>query len=1370
MDMKMMGIGTKHRLIGRFLIFVWGALLLGAAGARAETIPNPPPTPAGPVKTVVQDTLYRADGSVAHGRLTIRWNEFSTSAGIAVAAGELTAATDVNGVISIPLIPNTGSTPAGTYYKVVMKLEDGTTSEEQWVVPATGTTTVAAIRAQIVPQAVAAQFVSTATMEQQFANLATVASTGSYNDLLNKPTLTADLTAPGAIGSETPGPVNATGYSVNGLPFSSANLSDASALVRTSAANTFTQSQTVGGATPTTISPTAGVTSPTLDGVVIASSTHPTIDITHPAYGAACNGNTDDTAALQAAISAAGVSGGTILIPGIGTGCYIANPTSLVWPTLKGALALNLQGKLLTGSTLVLPNFVDVIGQGGGMATQFGNNGPISTIQGPTGSATLGTACTAGTACTFTPSSMNGIATSGAISIAGQTNCTIIGVSRSSNYVTATFSGACHIAPGFNTTIAGVTDTSYDGSFEVSQSDYVQNTLGWKQTGTTSTSSGGTATGYSEDSIETAVIAATTSTTATATFQNAHSAADMFGIVGVLLYGNSGGQLLQHLTVSSSGNAIEAMGSASEPTAMVHLDDVSAISQSPWGGALEFNQSFWNFISHSSFLNVGGQSAWGIRFTNSKPSAGTASGGFAYISDSVVNGGIKFDHGPGNIGSIALHNVVVEQTMRGAVTIDPTGSSIALVSMDNTGEQDTFNGAQECLLYSLYPATTGALSTSGTSTTSFPCLANIYFHGSIDPRGVLGPVDFNGAEWGGISNDFHGVSLTQNRITETELRGIGANLSPSLIPYATLPVAQPTSWSGNTGCSLTSGVSAPDMTNGAVTLTATGGASNTTQYSYTTTEGVGDVVLFGGWVSGVGTGLYQGTGSAITLGGGGAGSFFFGDGLSGSSATFAPEGAGFSMLLNNDWWHPVVGVARIATVAGGSHAIQMNAGCSTAGISYYAPFMIYIPASAGIPQREIARWRQQLLHGIVPPGMPASVLAINPSLKMYWGGDTDLYRGSAGLLQTDGAFNAANGYQVGGSAFSSGNLADWTNSGVQNGYVPTWNSTTNKWTPGAQSGAGVTQIVAGTNMTVSTAGGTGAVTVNVNGSSFCQVGGGTNCTFTAAPITPNGSTTAPGIQIGSTSGTGIAAYAGNQIDVVLNGVLGTQIGPNYIGLNNGSYATKWQNSSLTANQTFTTPNAASNSVQPQSSATSNQWVQYVDSGGVQHLSQPAFSNISGSPSTTQVPVQSLTTTGTSGAATLSGGVLNIPQYSGSSTSSFPQQTCAQSWTGQSASLSPAMTCAIGISGQYCVNETWYTQSVGTAGTFSSTYSYNNGYGGVTGGSITTISVTSLTPSGTANYPSCFWAASGTTVSIGTTLSGVSGSFTYGGAVTVTRLQ
>ncbi len=47
-----------------------------------------------------------------------------------------------------------------------------------------------------------------------------------------------------------------------------------------------------------------------------------------------------------------------------------------------------------------------------------------------------------------------------------------------------------------------------------------------------------------------------------------------------------------------------------------------------------------------------------------------------------------------------------------------------------------------------------------------------------------------------------------------------------------------------------------------------------------------------------------------------------------------------------------------------------------------------------------------------------------------------------------GKINAGGGYQVNGSPLATGNLSDWTDSGVASGSVPVWNSSTGKWTPG----------------------------------------------------------------------------------------------------------------------------------------------------------------------------------------------------------------------------------------------------------------------------------------------------------------------------------
>ena len=55
--------------------------------------------------------------------------------------------------------------------------------------------------------------------------------------------------------------------------------------------------------------------------------------------------------------------------------------------------------------------------------------------------------------------------------------------------------------------------------------------------------------------------------------------------------------------------------------------------------------------------------------------------------------------------------------------------------------------------------------------------------------------------------------------------------------------------------------------------------------------------------------------------------------------------------------------------------------------------------------------------------------------------------GNNGITVTGGV--SASGYKVGGSAFGTANLADWTNSGVASGLCAVWNGTTGKWTPGS---------------------------------------------------------------------------------------------------------------------------------------------------------------------------------------------------------------------------------------------------------------------------------------------------------------------------------
>lgn len=110
--------------------------------------------------TLIQDTVYHADGTLASGTLLITWPAFTTAAGAAIPAGNVMAPIGSNGSVSLNLTPNIGAMPAGTYYTAVYHLDDGTVSKEYWVVPAVAQTTITAMRSEVVPASVAVQMAS----------------------------------------------------------------------------------------------------------------------------------------------------------------------------------------------------------------------------------------------------------------------------------------------------------------------------------------------------------------------------------------------------------------------------------------------------------------------------------------------------------------------------------------------------------------------------------------------------------------------------------------------------------------------------------------------------------------------------------------------------------------------------------------------------------------------------------------------------------------------------------------------------------------------------------------------------------------------------------------------------------------------------------------------------------------------------------------------------------------------------------------------------------------------------------------------------------------------------------------------------------
>ena len=108
---------TISRLAGRFFsvpLPMILAMLLAPAVAIGQS----------PTLCHITDTVYRADGTPAQGTALISWPAFTTAAGRAVTPGSLTVTLDSSGGFNASLAPNTGASPAGTYYRAIFKLDD----------------------------------------------------------------------------------------------------------------------------------------------------------------------------------------------------------------------------------------------------------------------------------------------------------------------------------------------------------------------------------------------------------------------------------------------------------------------------------------------------------------------------------------------------------------------------------------------------------------------------------------------------------------------------------------------------------------------------------------------------------------------------------------------------------------------------------------------------------------------------------------------------------------------------------------------------------------------------------------------------------------------------------------------------------------------------------------------------------------------------------------------------------------------------------------------------------------------------------------------------------------------------------------------
>jgi len=304
---------TIHKGAQKWLLF---CCLAGTGVAGAQSVPT----------TTVQGTVYLANGQPGAGTVLVSWPAFTTAGNQMVAAGRSTVTIAPDGFLSVNLAANLGASPAGLYYTAVFDMSDGTSTTQFWVVPAASSATLAQVQAQIMPAAQAVQAVSKAYVDEAIAQLAGSILTASGGTLTGPLYLNGDPTQPlqaadkHYVDTTFDLEVPTTGGTMTG-PLWTPAVNGVESPVTATPQTTLQQAVTAAGSNGAVEIPPgyAGTdTFTNLNGVYVSDlrpGSAPQFARNVKEFGAVCNGTTDDTNALQAAINFAEAHSVALTLP-----------------------------------------------------------------------------------------------------------------------------------------------------------------------------------------------------------------------------------------------------------------------------------------------------------------------------------------------------------------------------------------------------------------------------------------------------------------------------------------------------------------------------------------------------------------------------------------------------------------------------------------------------------------------------------------------------------------------------------------------------------------------------------------------------------------------------------------------------------------------------------------------------------------------------------------------------------------------------------------------------------------------------------------------------------------------------------------------
>ena len=499
-----------------------------------------------------------------------------------------------------------------------------------------------------------------------------------------------------------------------------------------------------------------------------------------------------------------------------------------------------------------------------------------------------------------------------------------------------------------------------------------------------------------------------------ATFAHTHDPADLWGMVAVSTSDQQSSPKshfdMQSVLISNAYGPQLWL----DNTATINLTGVSLLPvQYPTSAALDCSGCWWgqmnsiqalgNPVTIHCITNCGTPAySYSLRFTQDSTRRNFIGGADMIVRDLTVVGGIKIDGNGMDLTAgagpqLLLSNPIVERQAYGGIVVDNSRGIInTQVAIDMMLLSDNYSqvlgqylAATDCC-YSQGFANIGQLSPFAQSYT----LTNPYWTNGVQAGGLGTYVVNPSATFPHTSTGFLNDGSTLN----ANVRGSGANLSPALIPAATLAVLSPS-------CGTCIPVTGPDgVANSALEVQTSAGPTNAVLMVASLSTFVtypGDMMAYGAWVAPGALNVGKTPGSSF-----GANAYFqlltsgadlFQGGIGALYSPSTPNtyvfGGGLLSMVS-DSWQPGMQIVTFTKGDTTAHNIKMSvySGSTANGVGsgnrFWDWWWMYIPgpnnpAYTGVTRQEVMRWMQDMLHSYIPPNVPAGggILATCPGCR-----------------------------------------------------------------------------------------------------------------------------------------------------------------------------------------------------------------------------------------------------------------------------------------------------------------------------------------------------------------------------------------------------